>query len=585
MLKMVWKAAPEKIILHTVIFTMQAILDFVCNVYFIKKAIEIFEQEQGFAEFMKWILILLVLGSIRSLASIFYFQYINERLDLKIQKRMDALLFEKARKIDLACYENPKYYNKFNRVLTNMNRLPADVVFNITSLFSFVLLSIILFSYMWNVDSVILLFGVCPIISSYIVGKNNDLKYKCTIEKTRWDRQKSYVDETIYQKDYIKELKLTNISNVLQNKFNEAAGKNVSIQRYYGIKMLGFSILEKLFSETFVFAGGCLYAMYRLFFCKDLQAAEFVVLINVIRTFNNRMNRALLFVNKAGEHSLQISDLKEFMDYECKMKDGIQECGGVEEIVFNGVAFQYQNSEGYALKNIDLTIRRGEKIAIVGYNGAGKTTLIKLLMRFYDVVEGCILYNGKNIKEYKLEQYRRNFAAVFQDFKLYALPIEDNIFMGDKHEPGDAKAKDALSKVGLWGKVNQFRNGLKTMLTKEFDHDGEVLSGGEGQKLAISRMYVKDFEIAILDEPSSALDPIAENEMYHTMFEAANTKTVIFISHRLSAAAKADKVVYMEKGTIVEQGTHNELMKQKGKYYQMFCLQAEAYNRSDLAYE
>lgn len=114
MLKMVWKAAPEKIIFHTVIFTMQAILDFICNVYFIKKAIEIFEKEQGFAEFMKWILILLVLGSIRSLASIFYFQYINEQLDLKIQKRMNSLLFEKARKIDLECYENPEYYNKFN---------------------------------------------------------------------------------------------------------------------------------------------------------------------------------------------------------------------------------------------------------------------------------------------------------------------------------------------------------------------------------------------------------------------------------------------------------------------------------------
>ncbi len=585
MLKMVWKAAPEKIILHTVIFTMQAVLDFICNVYFIKKAIEIFEKELGFTEFMKWILILLVLGSIRSLANIIYFQYFNERLDLKIQKRLNALLFEKAREIDLACYENPEYYNKYNRVLTNMNRLPADVVFNIASLLSFVLLSVILFSYMWNVDSVIPLFGVCPIISSYIVGKNNKLKYECTVEKTRWDRQKSYVDETIYQKNYIKELKLTNISRVLQNKFHEAVEKNVSIQKYFGIKMLGLSILEKLFSETFVFAGGCLYAMYRLFVCKDLQAAEFVVLINAIRTFNNRMNRALLFVNKAAEHSLQISDLKEFMEYECQIRDGIQECGGVEEIVLDGVAFKYENSEDYALKDIDLTIRRGEKVAIVGYNGAGKTTLIKLLMRLYDVTGGCVLYNGKNIKEYKLEQYRGKFATVFQNFKLYALSLEDNIFMGEEHELGDAKAVDALNHVGLWNKVKKFRNGLKTMLTKEFDKDGEVLSGGEGQKLAISRMYVKDFEIAILDEPSSALDPIAENEMYHTMFEAAKTKTVIFISHRLSAAAKADKIVYMEKGTIVEQGTHNELMKQKGKYYEMFRLQAEAYKGSDLQYE
>ncbi|MBR6638811.1 MAG: ATP-binding cassette domain-containing protein [Muribaculaceae bacterium] len=228
--------------------------------------------------------------------------------------------------------------------------------------------------------------------------------------------------------------------------------------------------------------------------------------------------------------------------------------------------------------NLSLKIDKGQTTAIVGKNGAGKSTFVKLLLRFYDADSGEILYNGVNIKEYDIESLRNRFATVFQDYKVFALTIAENVLCKEVETDFDnSTVKRALKNSGADLFVDKLENKESTVLTREFDEKGTGLSGGEQQKLAVARMFAKDFDLAILDEPSSALDPIAEYQMYESLINATKDKTVIYISHRLSSAVLSDKIFVFDDGTVSESGTHEELMAQTQGYYEMFTLQASNY--------
>lgn len=223
------------------------------------------------------------------------------------------------------------------------------------------------------------------------------------------------------------------------------------------------------------------------------------------------------------------------------------------------------------LKDINLKINAGEKVAIVGLNGAGKTTLIKLLLRLYDPVSGNIEIDNIDIKNYDLEYYRKGFGVVFQDYNLYAATLSENILMDEISDK--TAVKYAIEKSGLSNKnIDSDSN-----ITREFDDNGTVFSGGESQRVAIARVFARPFHTLILDEPSSALDPVAEYNFNKILLEASGGKTVIFISHRLSTTQIADRIVMIENGEIIESGTHQELMKKNGKYSVMFNMQAEKY--------
>ena len=250
------------------------------------------------------------------------------------------------------------------------------------------------------------------------------------------------------------------------------------------------------------------------------------------------------------------------------------------KIKLENISFFYGKGTAYskqALKNVNIEIGKNEKIALVGHNGAGKSTLIKLLLRLYDPTEGSVTLSGVDARDIKLDKYRDMFSVVFQDFKTIALPVFENVLMRPREEGDDALVVDALKKSGAYDRVMELPNGIETMLTKEFDENGAVLSVGQSQKIAIAHAFVKNSPFIILDEPSSALDPVAESEMYNNMMQAGEGKGMIFISHRLSSAVGADRIYMLEKGEVVESGTHAELLALNGKYADMFKKQAQNY--------
>lgn len=247
-------------------------------------------------------------------------------------------------------------------------------------------------------------------------------------------------------------------------------------------------------------------------------------------------------------------------------------------IEVKNLSFKYPRSEEYVLSNVNLKINSGERLAIVGMNGAGKTTFIKLLCRLYDVTEGEILINGINIADYKYSEYVKLLSVVFQDFKLFSFTLKENIRLGDINN----ECKDVLPICKLSGidsLINKYEKGLKSTLYKDFDEMGVEPSGGEAQKIAIARAMYKESPIVIMDEPTAALDPVAEEETYRNFNKLLKNRTAIYISHRLSSCIFCDKIVVFSDKTIKEYGTHDELMNIKnGIYAKMFSAQSENYN-------
>ena len=299
---------------------------------------------------------------------------------------------------------------------------------------------------------------------------------------------------------------------------------------------------------------------------------------NYVRSNLNEINYCLVDFQIIGQYA---EKFRKLLDYEpiIEVADGLTPDKEAGSLKLTNVSFRYPNTDKDTLKDISIEIKPGEKIAIVGENGAGKTTFVKLLMRLYDVTDGSIEYNGHDIREYNTKAYRKKISAVFQDYNIYAATLAENVLLRQYNKEDEKDVIAALKKADFSKKLSKLPDGIFTNLTREFSDEGVNLSGGESQKIAISRVFLNDEDraISILDEPSSALDPVSEYKLNKNLIDHAQNDTVIFISHRLSTTRMADRIYLFEHGSIIEQGSHEELMQLNGRYREMFDRQAKNY--------
>ncbi len=550
----------------------------VVNVMFLETALSIIEGNGTFNEFAIRMCILVLGKLIIDLLGYINVYTVRIKFEIKCESYINSLIFKKAQQVELGCYENPEFFDKYNRAtwVVEQNGFKRIIEGSAWVLGSVVSLILLVF-YLVSIDPFLLIFIICPVIViAFRVAKNN-IELQKEKDMTPYEREKDYVRRTILLKDFAKEIKTTNIFVVLEKRFRSAIDKNIAVIKKYGWKIALLEMFSDYFAEIIPVTGGFLYGCYRLMVAQDIAVSDFSVLVSAISTCRNKLNHLAHYFAMQQKHCLWVQNLREFLDYEPKIQGGTIEPEGFSSLEFKNVSFRYSDDKDYVLKNVSFKIEKGQTIAVVGHNGAGKTTLSKLLMRFYDVTDGEILYNGINIKEYDVLKYREKFSSVFQDYRVFAMTVAENVLTEEVTEENKPLAVKALKQSGAYEKIGSLPYKEDSLLTKEFDSEGVLLSGGETQKVTIARLFARDFDVAILDEPSSALDPVAESKMYDALLEGTTGKTVIYISHRLSSATNSDKILVFNKGELAEQGTHAELMSANGEYNEMFTLQASGY--------
>ena len=580
MLGLIVKACPGVIILGLISTVLSAIHMFLLNTYLYKYALNALQEGKELR------IILITLGCMFAYSVLYrIFQNISscyfELKYPKVQAYIQNLLQKKAVEVELACFESTAFYDTYVKATAEATNRAYTVMNNVFDVVWILINVVAVGTLIMTIDPIFLLIAFLPLLCTLLIGKKrNRIQYDYSMKNQEMARQRDYVRRTFYLNDFSKEMRLTQMWKVMFRRMHSSIAEMKKLVDKYGYKMMFFQYLFDFIFDIVVYTGSIILATYKTLVTKSMLLGDCFVVINSITNIAGQINRIGDVIFKLDENSLYIDNLRDFLEYDVQISENKSApiVPAFKTLELHDVSFQYEGQGANTLQKINLIVHAGEKIAIVGHNGAGKTTLIKLLQRLYDPSEGEILLNGKNIKNYRLSSYRGLFGTVFQDYQLFAASIAENVMLkGDITKADRQTVKDALVKTGIYEKIAALPNGMDSTVTKEFDDEGVIFSGGEAQKISIARIFAGNHEIVIMDEPTSALDPIAEQEMYRNMFDACDGKTVIFISHRLSSATMADRIYLFENGEIMEQGTHQQLLSLGCKYADMWHKQADTY--------
>lgn len=510
--------------------------------------------------------------------------------ETRLYQKIYAILYKKAENVELACFEDAEFYNRYTMAVDHACEKMTEIVRELTRIVCAAIAGISTYVLMYRMDPVMLLFVLSPIVGSLVFGTiMNKLNLQIYKKITPDNRKTEYVNRVMYLSEYAKEMRLSNIYQVLKQTYNEAVAHRIKVVKSYISRLVPNAFWQFYLSYTIIFEGLLLYGAYQTMVTHRLTLADLSILSSMMVTASwilVGIGNSLMACSRNG---MFVHNIRNFMEYEEKIPedaDGICPESEIESIEFRHVSFSYQGG-GEVIHDLSFCVGKNESVALVGHNGAGKTTILKLLFRLYDPDGGEILVNNRNIKEYNLKEYRNLFAAAFQDYKIFAYSVAENIMMERDAQSGTGGGSssqivcDALKRAGVYEKVMSFPDGIHTVLTKEFVEDGVVLSGGEYQKIVVARAFANPAPVKVFDEPSSALDPIAEYDLFQAILEESRDHIMFFISHRLSSVRNADTVFMLENGSIVEQGTHEELMGQGGKYAAMYQMQARNYQPED----
>lgn len=533
-----------------------------------------------------WCMVILIAAiTVSTVSAAIYQHYALPKLKPMLYQALRMQIYERAKEIDLACYDDTDFYQKFI-LATGEADACIDRYLEALQLYSGQSVQFFLVSaYCFLLNPVVLIvpFLALP-FELWVTRKENEVSIAARMERVPFEQKREYQNRVFYLADYARDLRQNpGMQGKYCRDFEEANDQIRQINHRCGKKVFWYAFLRDIFGR-WIFDYGLTLSLllYQAMVLHSLSLAHLITCYNAsVKVFG----RGVMLIEgwkKVVENSAYIASIRELLMIEPTILSRgdhvIPDCPA--DVSVEHLDFSYVPGRP-VLRDVNLHIRPAQRIALVGYNGSGKTTLVKLLLRLYDPDNGCIRLGGTDIRDFEVEKYRASVGSVFQDFKIYAASLKENVLMdvGSNTREEQYNVEKALYDARFTLRDKRLIYQVETPLTTEFEKDGVNLSGGESQKVAIARTLYRKQNLIIMDEPSSALDPLSEYLLNQELNEIAKDKTVIFISHRLSTTRDADCIYMMEHGQIIEAGTHEELLKRNGKYAAMWKVQAGLYQR------
>lgn len=577
-----WTISKKRVLLEFLYWIFMYVDWLLLSCVLIRFILDLAMKRVAFEKMMLYVGSVVALEALLELFSLFFDVYVKPITDVELYDGVNKMLYDKACQVDLRCFEDSDFYNEYMMAVSQAHVKLSDMLQGVCQVVARFAAMIAAAVIIWQIDHLAILFALFPIVGNFVFyGVLNGRIFRMEKENIVFQRMADYVNRTLHLGEYAKEIRMTNVFRLLKKQYD---GVVASIQKVIARYSLGNIILFCMF-QYFIFLlpqeGAVLYSGYRVSVTGTMVFAEMAVILTVMNENTWILNEFVDAVMVIVKNGLYIEQTRHFLEYVPAIpedQEGLMPELPIRTVEFEHVSFGYKEG-GYVLKDIHFKIEGNQSVALAGYNGAGKSTLVKLLMRLYDPAEGRILVNGIDIREYQVKAYRNLFATAFQNGKIFADTVEENVLMGQHTTPEEDKRRvwQALKLADISEEIESRALREKTILTREFSKEGAVLSGGQNQKILAARAFAKDSPVAVFDEPSSALDPLAEYHLFENIKEYGKDRILFFISHRLSSVRDADIVFYMKNGRIRERGSHRELMEQNGEYASLYRLQAENY--------
>jgi ATP-binding cassette subfamily B protein len=504
----------------------------------------------------------------------------NNILRSLLTKHVNTLIIDKSINLDLQFYEDPVFYDNMQNARRRADSSALAIVSSISQVAQ---------QFITLISLVILLVGFSPWLAVVVIlaavpnflsnSRFAEMAFRALTHRAPEARLLSYIENLLTSNETVKEIKLFGLGEALKKRYEDLFAQfleeDTSIARRNTYASLAWGMLSNL-----AYYGSYIWVIVRTI-TQAITLGDMTMFLSVFRQSQRAVQSLLENFSRLYENNLYLDNLIDFLKIEPALRTPengkIAPAPIVEGVCFENVSFKYPGSEKYVLKNVNLFIKPGESIALVGLNGAGKTTLIKLLTRLYDPTEGCITLDGTDLRDFDLKSLHQRFGVIFQDFVRYQFSIKENIGFGQVEDlDNQVRIEEAADKGGATEVVSELPDGYETILGRRWNR-GHELSGGQWQKIALSRAFMRKAEVLILDEPTSALDAQAEYEIFLRFRELMEGRIAVLISHRFSTVRMADRIVVLSEGRIIELGSHEELMAHNQNYAHLFNLQAEGY--------
>jgi len=548
---------------------------FFVDVLLIKTIIDALIEGTDIWKIVRCVLVAVFIRAIRIIFVSYYDNYVNTLEPVKIEEYFTGMVMDKSNRVDMKCYDEAEYYNNYVMAVQDIDKKAMKMIDDMGILIGTVVLIALTGTFVLIKDPVLLIFVIIPVIGDAILRvKISNREYEKEEKMSKIRRRQDYINKVNNDSGYAEEVRLSSITGFFHKSFLDNMEEAKEVTNSFFCRLLRLYLFSDFLYEPKNLLI-IIYLAYKAIIVKDISAGDFMAIQTALAGFSSNLGKITQRTTVFSGHILHSLRFKSFLEYQNFVIDGTRSLNTIDSIEFKNVSFRYAQNLPLVLKGINLKIKAGEQLALVGRNGQGKSTLIKLLLRFYDVTEGEILINGNPIGQYKMDDLRREMMFLSQQFHCYKIPVISNIVLCEKYDGGEESC-DFLRMFDLDEILEKFPNREYSVLGKDLYKDGIELSKGQQQRVAICRALNKEGSLLIMDEPTAALDSNAETKLLHALKDNTEKKISIIISHNLSLTKHAAQIAVLDKGKIEEIGSHDELFTKDGIYKRMFLLQMKA---------